>query len=93
MNTKELKIKNLVSLYSSDIYKVCLHLSKDKRKAEEILVAVFLQVYLKMDKLEEDRGWNLSSKNKSDLVLSYLIGCAKRLSKEGRYNEETDKKN
>lgn len=63
--TKEEKFDVLYQSYVGDIYRVCLHLTKNKEQAEEIAQRTFVKFY--------DCFENVSP----DLVLAYLVNTAK----------------
>lgn len=63
--TKEEKFGALYQSYIKDIYKVCLHLTKDEEQAQEIAKQIFMNFY--------DHFENVSS----ECVFAYLVNMAK----------------
>jgi len=63
--TKEEKFGALYQSYISDIYKVCLYLTKDEEQAQEIAKQTFVNFY--------DHFENVSS----ECVFAYLVNMAK----------------
>ena len=63
--TKEEKFGVLYQSYISDIYKVCLYLTKDEEQAQEIAKQTFVNFY--------DHFENVSS----ECVFAYLVNTAK----------------
>ena len=81
-------MRRVLKLYSDDVFRVCLHLTKNELQAQKILKAVFIQFGSKMDWMEKVKGIDLDSE--SELVRSYLIVLAKRSIGDRQY-EEIDK--
>ena len=84
MKTKHEKIEWIIKLYLKDIQKVCLYYTRDEVKAKALAKDVFVQFYQKMDWLETEKGLDLNSNVKSELVLSYLIVLTKKIYIESR---------
>ena len=84
MKSKCEKIEWIIKLYLEDVHKVCLHFTQDEARAKELVKEVFIKFYGNMDWLEAEKGLNLNSKVKSELVLSYLIVLTKKIYIESR---------
>ena len=79
MKSKCEKIEWIIKLYLEDAHKVCLHFTQDEARAKELVKEVFIKFYGKMDWLEAEKGLELNSNVKSELVLSYLIVLTKKV--------------
>ena len=77
--TKEEKFGVLYQLYIKDIYKVCLHLTKNEEQAQEIAKQTFVDFYHHFEKVS------------SDCVLAYLVNTAKAFVYNDQKNNDTRK--
>ena len=64
---KEEMFNTVYKSYATDIYRVCLHLTEDEEKAQEIMQQVFVNFY------------NRSENVDLDYAFAYLVCTAKKL--------------
>lgn len=65
---KRRKFEKIYKSHVDDVYRICLHFSKDQARAEEITAQVFADFYKEFDKVD------------SDHIFAHLVHQAKRLS-------------
>lgn len=72
---KQKKLEKVYRSHANEIYRVCLHYSKDQKKAQDVTEQVFLQYYKKFEEVD------------SKHIFAYLVQQAKRLSTEDNVHE------
>lgn len=72
---KQKKLEKVYRSHANEIYRVCLHYSKDQKKAQDVTEQVFLEYYKKFEEVD------------SKHIFAYLVQQAKRLSTEDNVHE------
>ena len=64
---KRKKFEKIYRSYVNDVYRVCLYCSKDKRRAEDLTIKIFLELYQQFDEMDPNH------------IFAHLILRAKKL--------------
>ena len=78
----EMKRDRLLRVYKvhgDDIYRICLHFTRNEKKAKDITKQVFVELYQEMDEVDYNH------------VFAYLVRQAKRLSTKKNIHEFTNR--